>query len=223
MLDEWPPAGAVPVDITELYPKLAAQGLGYGPAFQGLTEAWRDERGVYGRAVLPERIAATAGDYGIHPALLDAGLHLLARPGFGNEEAGRGEVLLPFAWSDVALQATGASELRMRMSARHDRRRRSDCHARPVRREPTAGGKGRRASPPSGDGRSGAAGFAVGSSRSLPYRLAGRGPRRRSGIGAHSGRYWEPGVLRRCSGSRLTRRCRRYVLRSMVERRSRSG
>ena len=44
VLDEWPPAGAVPVDITELYPKLAAQGLGYGPAFQGLTEAWRDEQ-----------------------------------------------------------------------------------------------------------------------------------------------------------------------------------
>ena len=35
---------------------------------------------------------------------------------FGKEEAGRGEVLLPFAWSDVTLQATGASELRVRMT-----------------------------------------------------------------------------------------------------------
>ena len=180
-LEEWPPAGAVPVDLTELYPKLAAQGFGYGPAFQGLVEAWRDGSTLYGRAVLPERIAATAGDYGIHPALLDAGLHLLATAWFSNEEAGRGEVLLPFAWSDVALQGNrclGAAHLH---DARHDRWCRSDCDARPVRRERTGGGKGRRASPPSGDGRSGAAGFAVGSSRSLPYRLAGRGPRRRSG------------------------------------------
>ena len=119
MLDEWPPAGAVPVDITALYPKLAAQGLGYGPAFQGLTEAWRDERGLYGRAVLPDRIAATAGEYGIHPALLDAALHLLAAGSIaasGSETAqGMAQVLLPFAWSDVTLQATGASELRVRM------------------------------------------------------------------------------------------------------------
>ena len=115
-LEEWPPAGAAAVDLTEFYPKLASQGLGYGPAFQGLVEAWRKGSTLYGRAVLPERIAATAGDYGIHPALLDAGLHLLATAWFGNEEAGRGEVLLPFAWSDVALQATGASELRICMS-----------------------------------------------------------------------------------------------------------
>ena len=112
-LEEWPPAGAAAVDLTEFYPKLASQGFGYGPAFQGLVEAWRKGSTLYGRAVLPERIAATAGDYGIHPALLDAGLHLLATAWFSNEEAGRGEVLLPFAWSDVALQATGSAELRI--------------------------------------------------------------------------------------------------------------
>ena len=54
------------------------QGLGYGPAFQGLVEAWRDGGMLYGRAVLPDRIAATAGEYGVHPALLDAALHVLA-------------------------------------------------------------------------------------------------------------------------------------------------
>ena len=83
--------------------------------------------------------------------------------------------------------------------ARHDRRRRSDCHARPVRREPTAGGKGRRASPPSGDARAGAAGFAVGGSRSLPYRLAGRGPGRRSGSELPVGGVGERGS---CAGAR---------------------
>ena len=34
-LEEWPPAGAVAVDLAEFYPKLASQGFGYGPAFRG--------------------------------------------------------------------------------------------------------------------------------------------------------------------------------------------
>ena len=68
--------------------------------------------------MLPDRIAATAGDYGIHPALLDAGLHLFRRLVRQTRRLpeGAGEVLLPFAWSDVALQATGASELRICMT-----------------------------------------------------------------------------------------------------------
>ncbi|MCP4922364.1 MAG: acyltransferase domain-containing protein, partial [Proteobacteria bacterium] len=37
-LQVWPPAGGEPLDLTDLYPRLAEQGLGYGPAFQGLTE-----------------------------------------------------------------------------------------------------------------------------------------------------------------------------------------
>ena len=198
-LEEWPPAGAAAVDLTEFYPKLASQGFGYGPAFQGLVEAWRKGSTLYGRAVLPERIAATAGDYGIHPALLDAGLHLLATAWFGNEEAGRGEVLLPFAWSDVALQATGASELRICMTLDTTDGAEAIATLRPVRREPTAGGKGRRASPPSGDGRAGAAGFAVGGSRSLPYRLAGRGPGRWRGSELTVGGIGDRGS---CAGAR---------------------
>ena len=114
-LEQWPPPGAVPVDLKEFYPKLASQGLGYGPAFQGLAEAWRDGSTLYGRAVLPDRIAAGAGEYGIHPALLDAALHVLATAWFDKDEAGTGEVLLPFAWSEVTLHRTGASELRIRM------------------------------------------------------------------------------------------------------------
>ena len=77
-----------------------------------------------------QRIAATAGDYGIHPALLDAGLHLLATAWFSNEEAGRGEVLLPFAWSDVALRATGPRSCDLHEL--HERWRRRDGDVRPV-------------------------------------------------------------------------------------------
>ncbi|MBI0381094.1 acyltransferase domain-containing protein, partial [Streptomyces albiflaviniger] len=37
----WPPAGAVPVDVADLYERLAARGYAYGPAFRGLHSAWR--------------------------------------------------------------------------------------------------------------------------------------------------------------------------------------
>ena len=146
--------------------------------------------------------------------------------GFGQARTAQGtaQVLLPFAWSDVALQATGASELRVRMVLLEaiDRRCRQR-DARPVRREPAAGRKGRRAPPAAGDGRAGAAGVAVGGSRSVPHRLASRDPRRWSGAELAVGGVGRPGVWRRRSGSRLTRRCRRYGRRSMAERRSRSG
>ena len=76
-LDAWPPAGGTPIDLTGLYSALQAHGLGYGPAFQGLREAWRVGEAVYGRAVLPEAVSKSAEGYGLHPALLDAALHVL--------------------------------------------------------------------------------------------------------------------------------------------------
>ena len=115
-LEQWPPPGAVPIDLTDIYPKLASQGLVYGPAFQGLTEAWREGTTLYGRAVLPDRIADSASEYGIHPALSDAALHVLAAAWLGEDETVSGQVLLPFGWSEVALHRTGPSELRIRMT-----------------------------------------------------------------------------------------------------------
>ena len=108
----WPPSGATALEMTDLYPRLAARGLAYGPAFQGLTEAWRLGEEIYARVVLPAALTETAQDYGMHPALLDAALHPIAA---GFEAAGSEQVLLPFAWSDVTLHATGASELRVRL------------------------------------------------------------------------------------------------------------
>ncbi|MFC8047503.1 type I polyketide synthase [Nocardia sp. NPDC057353] len=112
---EWPPAGAEPVGDAELdglYDTMAALGMVYGPAFQGLAAAWRT-----GTTVCAEvRAPAGLGDaerYGIHPALLDAGLHALA---FAPAGAAQGRPLLPFAWRGVTLHRTGATALRVRLS-----------------------------------------------------------------------------------------------------------
>ena len=115
-LETWPPAGGTSIDLTGFYATLQARGYGYGPSFQGLREAWRVGDTVYGRAVLPEALSSSAEQYGLHPALLDAALHVLGFAAVGETAVGDGLVLLPFEWSDVTLVASGARELRVRAS-----------------------------------------------------------------------------------------------------------
>ncbi|MFV6051839.1 SDR family NAD(P)-dependent oxidoreductase [Streptomyces sp. NPDC056297] len=110
-LRSWPVAGAEPVSLEGFYERLAAQGIGYGPAFQGLTELWRDGDTAYGLVRLPDGVQGQ--DYGVHPALLDAALHTLQAVR-DLDEADR-RVLLPFEWEDVELHAEGSSTLRVRV------------------------------------------------------------------------------------------------------------
>nr|WP_052069266.1 type I polyketide synthase [Streptacidiphilus albus] len=107
----WPPAGAQPVPVDEVYAALAASGLEYGPAFRGLQAVWQDGDSYYATAELPAGPREQAGDFGLHPALLDAALQL---PGLAaGPEAG---AQLPFAYRGVALHAAGATGLRVRLT-----------------------------------------------------------------------------------------------------------
>ena len=101
----WPPVGAVSVDVGGLYGVLAGVGLEYGPVFRGLRAVWRRGGEVFGEIELDESVAL--GGFGVHPALLDAALHVLGA--VGDEEL-RG---LPFAWRDVVVHAVGARVLRV--------------------------------------------------------------------------------------------------------------
>ncbi|MGQ0842401.1 beta-ketoacyl synthase N-terminal-like domain-containing protein, partial [Actinokineospora sp.] len=105
----WPPAGAESVDLTEVYDDLAGVGLAYGPVFRGLRAVWRRAGEVFADVALPEQVG-DAGEFGVHPALLDAALHAT---GFLD---GSGGALVPFAWSDVVLHASGAGRLRVRLA-----------------------------------------------------------------------------------------------------------
>ncbi len=71
----WPPPGAEPLDSADLYERLAAIGLDYGPAFQGLEAAWRLGEEIYAEVSLAPEQEPEAGRFGLHPALLDAALH----------------------------------------------------------------------------------------------------------------------------------------------------
>ncbi|WP_232533703.1 polyketide synthase dehydratase domain-containing protein [Plantactinospora sp. KBS50] len=109
----WPPEDATPVDVSRLYPELAAAGLGYGPAFQGVHAAWRVGDVVYSDVRLPDD--ADPDGFGVHPALLDAALHGMVL-GAAARDAADPAIRLPFAWSGVTLLAGGATRLRVRLA-----------------------------------------------------------------------------------------------------------
>ncbi|MCX5380857.1 polyketide synthase dehydratase domain-containing protein [Streptomyces sp. NBC_00091] len=75
----WPPAGETTVDITDGCARMADLGYGYGPAFRGVTSVWRRGDEIFAELRLPEQLVQEAARFGLHPALLDAGLqvHLL--------------------------------------------------------------------------------------------------------------------------------------------------
>jgi acyl transferase domain-containing protein/NADPH:quinone reductase-like Zn-dependent oxidoreductase/acyl carrier protein/nucleoside-diphosphate-sugar epimerase len=104
-LTAWPPTGATEVDVTGLYDRLARRGYGYGPVFRGLERVWRNGDHLFAEVALPE----DAGAFALHPALLDAALHPLLL----DDDA---PLVLPFSWTGVAVHATGATALRVRLS-----------------------------------------------------------------------------------------------------------
>jgi acyl transferase domain-containing protein/acyl carrier protein len=109
-LAQWPPRDAEPIELGDLYARLAHSGYHYGETFRGLREVWRRGDELFAMAALPAPARPSAGRFGLHPALLDAALHanLLELDG--------GPAVLPFVWGGVELSATGAREVRIRIS-----------------------------------------------------------------------------------------------------------
>ena len=113
---QWPPAGAEPLEVSDLYERVGDLGLEYGPAFQGLEAAWKLGEETYAEVSVDSAQEGEASRYGVHPALLDAALH----PAFLVTEAD--SVRLPFAFNGVARNGVtrngseGPSSLRIRLS-----------------------------------------------------------------------------------------------------------
>ncbi|MEM7674958.1 MAG: aminotransferase class III-fold pyridoxal phosphate-dependent enzyme, partial [Myxococcota bacterium] len=105
-----PPNDAQSIDLLALYPRLRKLGLGYGPRFQGLREAYIAGDDLFGRVALDDALKDEANHYSLHPALLDAALHLPLAAWLAQTQ-NPDHVRLPFAWSKVNLAARGATEL----------------------------------------------------------------------------------------------------------------
>ncbi|WP_443742809.1 type I polyketide synthase [Streptomyces syringium] len=108
----WPPTGAQPVDLADLYPRLDRAGLAYGPVFQGLRAAWRRDGEWFAEVTLP-REAASTGAFAMHPALLDGVVRAAGLLAAGDTDGG----VVAGAWGGLTLHASGASALRVRLTA----------------------------------------------------------------------------------------------------------
>ncbi|MFJ8495963.1 SDR family NAD(P)-dependent oxidoreductase, partial [Streptomyces sp. NPDC094038] len=114
----WPPAGAIAVDVEDLYIRLADQGFDYGPVFRGVQVLWRRGEDVFAEIALADGVSADAAAFGIHPALLDIAMHALAagerlspteQASTDAGNAAAGGVLAPFSFSGVTVHTVGAS------------------------------------------------------------------------------------------------------------------
>ncbi|MFI6072048.1 SDR family NAD(P)-dependent oxidoreductase [Actinoplanes sp. NPDC051343] len=110
----WPPPGAEPVDISGVYDYLTSQGYGYGPMFRGLRGIWLRGEETFAEVALPDGAAATG--FRLHPSILDAALSATDFM-YGRRPQDVGGTQLPFAWAGVTLHATGATRLRVRITA----------------------------------------------------------------------------------------------------------
>ncbi|WP_435872474.1 acyltransferase domain-containing protein, partial [Micromonospora humida] len=102
---EWPPPGAVPIDLDGLYPGLAGRGFAYGETFRGLRSAWR----VGDEILVEARTTTDPQGYATHPALLDAVLHASVFLPDGHRPR------VPFLWNGLRFHAPCGAVLRARV------------------------------------------------------------------------------------------------------------
>jgi acyl transferase domain-containing protein/thioesterase domain-containing protein/acyl carrier protein len=107
-LADWPPPGAEPLPTEGGYERFAAWGLEYGWPFTAVRSMWRRDAELFAEVELDD---ADVSGYGLHPALFDAALQALGMDPAATEAPG-----VPFTWSGVALHATGATALRVRLT-----------------------------------------------------------------------------------------------------------
>ena len=111
----WPPTDSVPVLVDAAYQSAADYGITYGPAFRRVTTLWTHGPDSFADVALPatEHETRDAAEYLVHPALLDAALHVGA---LVDPEALR----LPYAFHGIELGlgdgAAAPSRLRVQLT-----------------------------------------------------------------------------------------------------------
>ncbi|HZL48772.1 MAG TPA: SDR family NAD(P)-dependent oxidoreductase, partial [Solirubrobacteraceae bacterium] len=111
----WPPEGAEAVEVDDVYDRLAERGFDYGPAFQGLQAVWRRGEELFAEVSLSGDERDQASAFGVHPALLDSAFHAVLDSPLGDMAEGEGP-RIPFSFSGVELNTSGASFLRVCLS-----------------------------------------------------------------------------------------------------------
>ena len=89
-----------PVDPEGFYDYLSGLGLRYGPQFRAVRELHARDGASAGVVALPETIAHRAGEYALHPVILDAALHVFSA-GAQTVEDRRAKMKLPVRFSRI--------------------------------------------------------------------------------------------------------------------------
>ncbi|WP_313896816.1 thioester reductase domain-containing protein [Streptomyces sp. GC420] len=124
---QWPPADATEVDPDDPHAWPAEAGATGRPELPATTGLWQHDGDLFAEVRLADDDTDLADAFGLHPALLDAALRPLLGP---LHDAVR--------WRGVRLHATGARELRVRISPRPGTRTHTLTLADPTG-EPVAG------------------------------------------------------------------------------------
>ena len=99
----------LPVEINGFYEHLSTLGLRYGEEFRPIRELAAGAGMSVGRVSLSEKLAPRAGEYRLHPVLLDGALQIFSA-GAATVEGRRGQLKLPVRFDRILfLQSPGAS------------------------------------------------------------------------------------------------------------------
>ena len=116
------------VSTDRFYATVRELGLGYGPSFRGIESLWRGTDEVLTRVRLPVHLITSHGTLGLHPALLDACLHVYPAlvDGFGELEQ-KTNVLRP-TYLPVGVEHFRGSSEKLREVWVHAARRLGEDH-----------------------------------------------------------------------------------------------
>lgn len=97
------------ISPADFYRSMQARGLEYGPAFRAVEQLWVGDRETLAVLAAPAETLPEIGGYGIHPALLDAGLQVLAPALRGNSDGDDDRPHVPIRIDRVTTTAPGAA------------------------------------------------------------------------------------------------------------------
>jgi acyl transferase domain-containing protein/NADPH:quinone reductase-like Zn-dependent oxidoreductase/SAM-dependent methyltransferase/acyl carrier protein len=100
--------GLTSLDVTDFYQHMSDLGLRYGDEFRAVRELWAAGGKAAGRVALSENIAHRAGEYCLHPVLLDGALHTFSA-GSKTVEDRKAKMKLPVRFGRILyLRSPGA-------------------------------------------------------------------------------------------------------------------
>ncbi|MFK0259574.1 type I polyketide synthase, partial [Streptomyces sp. NPDC090445] len=108
-VEAWPPAGATPLRLEDVFEHLARAQVGFGPAVRTVRAAWRRGEELFAEVALPAGANDHTTGFALRPGLLDAVLHITGDPAAG-------EARLPSAWTGAELFGVGASTVRIHVT-----------------------------------------------------------------------------------------------------------